>query len=65
MHQGRNWESLGEDVRDVVAGLDVEQLDSLVSDVMSNEVVANVDVLGALVVDVILGHVACALVVHL
>jgi hypothetical protein len=45
---------LGEDVGKVLVALDVEQLEDLLGDLVSNHVVLHINVLGSRVVDVVL-----------
>ena len=52
---------LGEDVRKVLVALDVEQLEDLLGDPVSNHVVLHIDVLSSGIVDVVLRNAASQL----
>ena len=55
---------LGEDVRKVLVALDVEQLEDLLGDPVSNHVVLHVNVFGSRIIDVVLRDAASSNVVQ-
>ena len=60
--EGRLVESLGEDVGDVVVGVSLDELDRSFEHLIADEVVLGLDVLGAFVVDRVLGELDAALI---
>ena len=60
----RSCQRLGEDVGKVLVALDVEQLEDLLGDPVSNHVVLHIDVLSSRIVDVVLRDAASSNVVQ-
>eukprot|EP00976_Prorocentrum_cordatum_P096763 1190701-Prorocentrum_minimum.AAC.2 len=60
----RSRQGLGEDVRTVVLGVDVEELDGPLSNPIANQLVANIDVLRLGIVHVVMGYEASTNVVN-
>ena len=61
--EGRLVESLGEDVGDVVVGVGLDELDRSFEHLVADEMVLGLDVLGAFVMDRVLGELDAALIV--
>jgi hypothetical protein len=58
------WQCLGEDVRQILAALDVEELEDALRNPVANHVIFHIDVLGPIVVDDVLRDAASPDVVH-